>query len=33
MYLGKLIELGDTKHTFEYPRENLTEPYITGKFG
>jgi len=33
MYLGKLIELGDTKDIFEHPKENLTERYITGKFG
>ena len=33
MYLGKLIELGDTKDIFERPKENLTERYITGKFG
>ena len=33
MYLGKLIELDDTKDIFEHPKENLTERYITGKFG
>jgi phosphate transport system ATP-binding protein len=33
MYLGKLIELGDTTDIFEHPKEGLTERYITGKFG
>ena len=33
MYLGKLVELGDTKDIFECPKESLTERYITGKFG
>ena len=33
MYLGKLIEYGETKQIFEKPREALTEQYITGKFG
>lgn len=33
MYLGKLIEYGDTKQIFENPREELTEKYITGRFG
>ena len=33
MYLGKLIEFGDTKQIFEKPREELTENYITGRFG
>jgi phosphate transport system ATP-binding protein len=33
MYLGKLIEYGETAMIFERPREELTERYITGKFG
>jgi len=33
MYLGKLIEYEATTVLFETPREELTERYITGKFG
>ena len=33
MYLGKLIEFGPTKQIFENPNEELTENYITGRFG
>lgn len=33
MYLGRLIEFGETKQIFENPREELTEKYITGRFG
>ena len=33
MYLGKLIEFDETTTLFENPREELTERYITGKFG
>jgi phosphate transport system ATP-binding protein len=33
MYLGKLIEFGRTKQIFENPKEELTENYITGRFG
>jgi phosphate transport system ATP-binding protein len=33
MYLGKLIECGKTLQIFEHPREELTENYITGRFG
>lgn len=33
MYLGRLIEYGDTKQVFEKPGEELTENYITGRFG
>lgn len=32
-YLGKLIEFDETARLFENPREQLTERYITGKFG
>jgi phosphate transport system ATP-binding protein len=33
MYLGKLIEYDRTPTIFENPKEQLTERYITGKFG
>ncbi len=33
MYLGKLIEFGNTRELFEHPHEELTENYITGRFG
>ncbi|MGD2246887.1 MAG: phosphate ABC transporter ATP-binding protein PstB [Candidatus Methanofastidiosia archaeon] len=33
MYLGKLIEFGRTVHIFERPKKELTEKYITGRFG
>jgi phosphate transport system ATP-binding protein len=33
MYLGKLIEFAPTKELFENPKHELTEKYITGKFG
>jgi phosphate transport system ATP-binding protein len=33
LYLGKLIEFGKTKQIFENPKEELTENYITGRFG
>jgi phosphate transport system ATP-binding protein len=33
MYLGELIEYGPTKQIFESPRKELTERYISGKFG
>jgi phosphate transport system ATP-binding protein len=32
-YLGRLIEFGPTALLFENPKEELTERYITGKFG
>jgi phosphate transport system ATP-binding protein len=32
-YLGKLIEFDETAKLFENPKEELTERYITGKFG
>lgn len=32
-YLGELIEYGPTRDVFENPRNELTEKYITGKFG
>jgi phosphate transport system ATP-binding protein len=33
MYLGKLVECGKTVQIFEHPAEELTENYITGRFG
>ncbi|MBN1193774.1 MAG: ATP-binding cassette domain-containing protein, partial [Methanomicrobiaceae archaeon] len=33
MYLGRLIEFGDTVEIFETPKEELTNNYITGRFG
>lgn len=33
MYLGELIEYGATKQVFENPQKELTERYISGKFG
>ena len=32
-YLGELIEFGPTAGMFENPKQELTERYITGKFG
>lgn len=33
MYLGELVEYGPTKQIFENPHNELTERYISGKFG
>lgn len=33
LYLGKLIEYGEPRQIFENPRNELTENYITGRFG
>jgi phosphate transport system ATP-binding protein len=33
MYLGEVIEYGPTKQIFENPQKELTERYISGKFG
>ena len=33
MYIGEVIEFGATRDLFENPREELTEKYITGRFG
>jgi phosphate transport system ATP-binding protein len=33
LYLGQLIEYGQTTSLFENPKEELTERYLTGKFG
>ena len=33
MYLGDLIEFGDTSTVFTNPKQTATEDYITGRFG
>jgi len=33
MYLGEMVEFGETVQIFESPRKELTENYITGRFG
>lgn len=33
LYMGRLIEVGDTNTLFTRPREKQTEDYITGRFG
>jgi phosphate transport system ATP-binding protein len=33
LYLGQLVEYGETTGVFENPKSELTEKYITGKFG
>jgi phosphate transport system ATP-binding protein len=33
MYLGELVEVGDTRTIFTRPKKQATEDYITGKFG
>lgn len=33
MYLGELVEMGETSKIFSNPSNKLTEQYITGRFG
>jgi phosphate transport system ATP-binding protein len=33
MYIGRIVEFDRTRNIFENPKEELTENYITGKFG
>ncbi|WP_121013162.1 phosphate ABC transporter ATP-binding protein PstB [Hydrogenivirga caldilitoris] len=33
MYIGELVEFGETEKIFTKPNEKLTEDYITGRFG
>jgi len=33
MYMGNLIEFGETKQLFTTPRHKQTEDYITGRYG
>ena len=33
MYLGELIEFGETEQIFTHPTREQTQQYITGRFG
>jgi phosphate transport system ATP-binding protein len=33
MYLGELIEFGETSRMFTNPNDRRTQDYITGRFG
>jgi phosphate transport system ATP-binding protein len=33
LYLGELIEFGETERIFTVPKNKMTEAYLTGKFG
>jgi len=33
MYLGDLVEFGETKQIFENPRNEITAKYVQGQFG
>jgi phosphate transport system ATP-binding protein len=33
MYLGRLIEYGDTNTIFTNPQKSRTNDYVTGRFG
>jgi phosphate transport system ATP-binding protein len=33
MYLGDLVEVGDTDQVFTKPTRKQTEDYITGRYG
>ncbi len=33
LYLGEIVEFGETKQIFTAPRQQRTEEYITGRFG
>jgi phosphate transport system ATP-binding protein len=33
MYLGEMVEFGNTDTLFVHPQHKLTEDYITGRFG
>jgi len=33
MYMGNLIEFGETKQLFTTPKHKQTEDYITGRYG
>lgn len=33
MYLGELVEYGDTQQMFENPKDERTKEYLTGRFG
>jgi phosphate transport system ATP-binding protein len=33
MYLGELVEYGETPQIFQRPKKTMTEEYISGRFG
>ena len=33
LYMGELIEYGETRALFTTPKQRKTEDYITGRFG
>jgi phosphate transport system ATP-binding protein len=33
MYLGELVEFGDTERIFTSPEHDRTQGYITGRYG
>ena len=33
LYLGELVEYGETRHIYSSPKEKRTEDYLTGRFG
>ena len=33
MYIGEMVEFGETNSIFVNPQNKLTEEYITGRFG
>jgi phosphate transport system ATP-binding protein len=33
LYIGELVEYGETKHIYSSPQEKRTEDYLTGRFG
>ena len=33
MYLGELIEFGETEQDLHHPSDKRTQDYITGRFG
>jgi phosphate transport system ATP-binding protein len=33
MYLGEMVEYGETSQVFTSPRDKRTQDYITGRFG
>jgi len=33
MYLGEIVEFGQTEQIFSNPKEQRTQDYVTGRFG
>ena len=33
MYLGRLVEYGETNQVFNHPRQKETDDYVSGRFG